>query len=302
LVTDGTTVLSDSEIRERKFKPDEANAIKEKLEGLVKSEDREGIRKVFKDEIGDRLLICPFEDNSLQASSYDLRVGEDAHSITFGKLYSHFTELELQPRECVNIKTLEYVALPTNMTGFIHSKVGVVLDGLAHVSTKVDPGFFGNLMIAVYNNANRPLKLSVEKGFCAISFIQLKSHADNPYFARGEHLGVQGWDKRTSSLRPLKREEKDNVDWDFAKSLFDTYGKPFDSIYWMFEYLHDEFKRDLEQEHFPKFKADIMKDVDGEIHKNQYSTIMTVMTVIVVGFMGIVLAFIAVVLPHIFRH
>lgn len=302
LATEGITVLTDSEIKERKLKPDEADKIRAKLERLVEINDREGIRKLFKDEIGDQLLIIPFEDKSLQASSYDLRVGKEAQSVTFGKLSSNFSELELQPNECVNIKTLEYIALPTNMTGFIHSKVGMVLDGLAHVSTKVDPGFFGNLMIAVYNNANRPLKLSVEEAFCAISFIQLKSHADNPYFARGEHLGVKGWDRRASSLRPLTREEKDHVDWDFTKSLFDTYGKPFDSIYWMFEYLRDEYKKDLEHKHFPEFKKEIMKDVDGAIHRNQYSTLITVASVIIVGFLGIVVAFIAVVLPHIFRH
>jgi deoxycytidine triphosphate deaminase len=291
-------ILSDAEIRAKRIKPEEAKEIVEELEELLKAEDREGIKKVFESRIGDRLLIYPFDENCLQASSYDLRVGDSASSLTFGRRTDDTTKLELQPKECYNVETLEYVALPSNVTAFIHSKVGKVLSGLSHVSTKIDPGFFGHLMIAVYNNGSKSVDLPRKRTFCAITFAKLVSSSSDPYYVKGEHCGKGAWESYVAELREIKRAEKGQVTWDSMKEVFDRYGPPFDIVYEMFHVLSDELEDKFSNKYLRDFRQDLIEKTENTIDKRENNLMRNVTIPIVVS---IVLAFLALIFEVIYR-
>jgi deoxycytidine triphosphate deaminase len=290
-------ILGDADVRAKRIKPEEAKEIVEKLEELLRAEDREGIKKLFESTIGDRLLIYPFDENSLQSSSYDLRVGDSASSLTFGRRTDDTTKLELQPRECANVQTLEYVALPANLTAFIHSKVSKVLSGLSHVSTKVDPGFFGHLMIAVYNDGSKPVSLRKKDTFCAITFAKLVSPSSDPYYLKGEHCGKGAWESYVAELREIRRAEKGQVTWDSMKGVFDSYGPPFDVVYEMFHVLKNEFEDRLSNT-LRDFRQDLIEKTGNMIDKRENNLMRNVMIPIVVS---IVLAFLALIFEVVYR-
>lgn len=289
-LTSEGAVLSDADIRAKRIKPKEAKAIVDKLEELAKAEDTEGIKRVFKSEIGDRLLIYPFDENSLQPSSYDLRVGESASSLTFGRRTDDTTKFMLQPKECGNVQTLEYVALPANVTAFIHSKVGRVLTGLSHVSTKVDPGFFGHLMIAVYHNRSKAaISLRRKDAFCAITLAKLVSPSADPYYLKGKHYG-KAWQSHVAELPEVKRAGRGQVTWDSMEEVFDIYGPPFDVVYEMFDVLGDELENRFSDKYLRDFRQDLIEKTESMIVKRENDLMRNVMIPIVVS---IVLAFLA---------
>jgi deoxycytidine triphosphate deaminase len=279
-LTTVSLILSDGEIKNRLIKPREAADIKERLEGCLKIGDREGIKKIFKEEIRDGILIFPFDETALQAASYDLSVGKKAQSVTFARTYET-VGLRLQPGEAAQIQTSEYIALPSNIAGFIHSKVTKVLDGLSHVSTKVDPGYFGYLVIAVQNNANQLLPIPSLDKLCAISFIQLKSPAINPYFIHGQHLGEKGWMAVESRLQPVKRHEKGDVTLKLMESVFETYGPPFDIVYETFALMQTQ-AQELFDKQMPNLKSQLMTEISAHIDRRENKLLLYLFSSVVI--------------------
>ena len=291
------SLLSRQEILSKLIPPEEAEKIINKLEGYAEIRDRNGITKVFKEDIRGRILIYPFNHDCLQSSSYDFRVGERVISLTFGKEQPP-EKFRLQPKEYAHIQTLEYIAIPVQMMGFIHSKVGKVLDGLSHISTKVDPGFFGHLTIGVYNNIHEAIPLPKGESFCAVSFIELKDSSDQPYFSKGEHLGKKAWDRRISTLEPIKRKEKGEITPDLMRNLFDTYGPPFDVVDGMFYVMGERFEKEMRDKILPRFESNLVNKIYGEMNKREANLWSRVVSVLIVGFVALIITVvIALVIP-----
>lgn len=283
------------EILNKLIPQEEAEKIINKLEEYAEACDRKSIEKVFKENIKDRILIYPFNHDCLQSSSYDFRVGERIISLTFGKEQPS-EKFRLQPGEYAHIQTLEYIAIPVQLMGFIHSKVGKVLDGLSHISTKVDPGFFGHLMVGVYNNAHKAIPLLKGDRFCTVSFIELKKPTAQPYFLSGEHLGKKAWDRRISTLELVARKEKGEITSDLMRSLFDIYGPPFDVIDGMFYVTSEELEKKVKEKILPAFHSDLVKEIYSELDKRENKLLWRVFSVLIIGFIALVITILLAVL------
>lgn len=289
------SLLSDQEIRSKIIPPEEAEKIIKKLEEYAEIRDRNGMKKVFKENIKDRILIHPFNHDCLQSSSYDFRVGERVISLTFGKERPS-EKFRLQPKEYAHIETFEYIAIPVQMMGFIHSKVGKVLDGLSHISTKVDPGFFGHLMIGVYNNSHKVIPLPKGESFCGVSFVELKTPSTQPYFLTGEHIGKKAWDRRISTLELVARKEKGEITPELMRSLFDIYGPPFDVIDGMFDVTREGLEKEVKDKILPPFKSNLVKEIYSEIDKRENKLLWRVFSVLIIGFIALVISVLVAVL------
>jgi deoxycytidine triphosphate deaminase len=124
----------------------------------------------------DRLVIHPFSDGALTPVGYDLRIGLFYKSSRdeVGINLKEGEHIILSPGSTTNIRTMEWIALPRNksISGFICSKVSLVSRGLSHISTTVDPDWYGHLSISVHNHASENIELSVGQPFCTVVFMK----------------------------------------------------------------------------------------------------------------------------------
>lgn len=65
----------------------------------------------------------------------------------------------IAPHDTVLVSTKEYVAVSKNIMGTFHSKVKIVSGGFGHISTTMDPGWKGPLLIALNNPTSKKLHL-----------------------------------------------------------------------------------------------------------------------------------------------
>ena len=132
-----------------------------------------------KDDIKQKkLLIAPFDEQSLTPVGYDLRVGDRYLKMRtklreFRRLKEN-EELTIEHNEVVAIETVEYVGMPQNKTcsGILVSKVSVAEMGLSHISTSLDPDYKGKLIITLTNHSNRKVRLRRKQPFCTVIFLK----------------------------------------------------------------------------------------------------------------------------------
>lgn len=149
------------------------------------------------------LVIDPFDPDSIQPSSIDLRVGSEfrvfANSrypyIDVRQPMEGLTELVkasedepfiLHPGEFVLGSTLERVALPNDKVGRLEGKSSLGRLGLLIHSTAgfVDAGFDGYLTLELSNVANLPITLYPGMKIGQLCLFEMSSPAERPYGSR----------------------------------------------------------------------------------------------------------------------
>ena len=123
-------------------------------------------------EKDDGLKIYPFSNHCLKAASYDLTPTIIAMSSRTGMLETVYREehykkdayyIYVHPKDTVLIVSNEFIILPSNIAGYISSRVSKVVEGFGHISTTIDPNWSGSVLIAVSNPSNQLLKIYVGK-------------------------------------------------------------------------------------------------------------------------------------------
>lgn len=120
--------------------------------------------KLIKDFIQDN-----YDPNSLNPASYDLRASDD---------------IEIEPGKTELISTIEYVALPIDLSGFIKDKSSFLRLKVNVGQGYVDPGFRGNLTVSVTNHSDETVRIRKGMRFCQIVFmmtVETKSGYDGHY-------------------------------------------------------------------------------------------------------------------------
>ena len=85
--------------------------------------------------------------------SYDLRVGGmyRDHRNAGGTALEQSEKITLLPGAAVIVETEETVQLPSKMFGQIVPKVTLLHEGISNTTSKVDPGYNGNLLVTIFN-------------------------------------------------------------------------------------------------------------------------------------------------------
>ncbi len=147
-----------------------------------------------------RIVIDPLDDQAIQPSSVDLRLGNSFrvfrnHTLSHIDVKRDLSELTtlvdaqaddpfiLHPGEFVLGATLERVALGDDLVARLEGKSSLGRLGLLIHSTAgfVDPGFDGQLTLELSNVANLPITLYPGMRIGQISFQQMTTAADAPY-------------------------------------------------------------------------------------------------------------------------
>jgi deoxycytidine triphosphate deaminase len=129
-------------------------------------------------------LLVNADKTSLQACSYDLRIGtifRDGQLINDAHPEAN-SQVIIQPGEIVSIFTLEDVILPDNITAIVfainaQSSRGLLVLNPGHI----DPGFKGPISVKALNLRKVPLALSRKAPIFTIIFEKLSKSTTSPY-------------------------------------------------------------------------------------------------------------------------
>ena len=263
------------------------------MKRLFPEDQVEEAKKFFKEEkfaeIGEGILIYPFETESLSQSTYDLRVGKRAISFTTGEKIDveEKGDLPIHPKEFVGVLTYEYVGLPLSVMGAIRSSTTLVLQGLSHVSTRVHAGYYGNMMVPVCNVGNQIVNLRYKQPFCNIAFEELSPPASEPY--RGHYKGLEDiWGPVVSSIRIWEPTRKDLVKPEMMDEVIKMYGPPFDIVAGMFENLEKRIDQKFKDEWGPLTKKDLISYVDKRVIKLLMTITIPLAAAIILALIGII--------------
>ncbi len=143
--------------------------------------------------------IEPFDENeSLQGSSYDMRLGNKAivsKVMTLDELKSgvesgEAKELNLQTERSLSVPagafalaiTLETIRLSANYAGHIGLRTYYARKGLMILSgIQIDPGWNGHLVLGLANLSPRTITIDHMDQICTIEIHKLTSNANRPY-------------------------------------------------------------------------------------------------------------------------
>ncbi|QAT44060.1 dCTP deaminase [Aminipila luticellarii] len=149
------------------------------------------------------LRIEPIEKDQIQPASVDIRLGdtfsivEDSssgiitlqHEITYKTIRTN--RYLLLPGQFVLATTLEYFALPDNLTAFVEGRSSLGRMGLFIQNAGwVDPGFEGEITLELFNANRCAIELQSGRRVGQLVFAQMDAPAKNPY--RGKYQGQKG--------------------------------------------------------------------------------------------------------------
>jgi dCTP deaminase len=162
------------------------------------------IKQALKDQ---RVVIDPMPDFSVQlgACLVDLRLGN-----TF-RVFNHSTtpyldpqkpetlqdvtteitvpkdgSFTLHPGEFVLAITMEYIEMPDDLTGHLEGRSSIGRLGIVVHSTaaNIECGFRGNITLELANMGRIPVMLHPGMRICSLSFSELTSPAEVPYYKK----------------------------------------------------------------------------------------------------------------------
>jgi deoxycytidine triphosphate deaminase len=185
--------------------------------------------------LGEGIGIYPFRDASLGCMSYDLTIGDEAYSLRKAKMVkiSRDSPLSIEPGETVLILSHEYLVLSAGYAALCVSRARIMNEGVSQTSAKVDPTWFGKLIVPLTNNTKRTLILNYLQPFCALLFLQLNETIPRASFLNRKELPFLGQTTLEYSpphaavWQPLPPDKVKNEDVD---NMVDLFGSPFDVV------------------------------------------------------------------------
>ena len=256
-------------------------------------------------ENGD-LFIAPFDSNQLQSSGYNLTPTRCFYSTKKRCLLNIVedqdeTYVMIDRNDTVLVRTRESVAVSMRLAGAFYSKVKIVSSGFGHVSTTLDPGWEGQLLISLNNPTNRKIKFSIEKmvygkriynSFVTLEFMGLNREttkkSDNPpgrldvlensLNKNVSCLKRKGIEDLRILIATLHQYESESLEDITVKCLTEAEKNEYNTIYQIQDNL--EFKQELEhfmestkKKHLRKIRMEFSKNAEKSIELvNEYVT------------------------------
>jgi dCTP deaminase len=138
-------------------------------------------------------FIDPFDKTSTMAVTREITVGDDERFI-------------MQPGDFVLGTTIEYVEIPDDLVGNLEGRSSIGRLGVIIHSTaaSVECGYKGKITLELANMGKMPVALYPGMRICSLSFSQLSSPADVPYYKKKSAKYV----KQKGPLESRIHEEK----------------------------------------------------------------------------------------------
>jgi dCTP deaminase len=143
---------------------------------LFSDEDIKKALEEYNNNPEDGLLIEPFDRKYLSPVGYDLRVGKQGFSWNKKRIINIESEgrIQIDANDTVVIQTLESLTLSKKVAATVHSVVSkIITKGLSDISTTIDPGYTGKLLISVHNYRDSSTELRFQEYFCTVCFYKV---------------------------------------------------------------------------------------------------------------------------------
>ncbi len=150
-----------------------------------------------------RLVIEPYVEENVQASSVDLTLGGEllfyrsecidlkSHHVPVERLTIPEEGFLIPPKAFLLATTEEYIKLPEDITAFVEGRSSLGRLGLFIENAGwVDAGFEGQITLELYNANNCPIRIYKGVRICQIVLARLDGKAEKPY--RGKYQGQRG--------------------------------------------------------------------------------------------------------------
>jgi dCTP deaminase len=132
----------------------------------------------------EEILINPFDEEQVQAASYDLRVGEKGATTSSKKLINirEHGFLALQPGDFGVLTILEELRLGPQYAARFGLRSKYARKGLiATTGPQIDPGYHGRLIIGITNLTPKPVALAYKDDLISVEFHRLEEPTTKPY-------------------------------------------------------------------------------------------------------------------------
>jgi dCTP deaminase len=150
------------------------------------------------------LIVEPFEEENLQCSSIDLRLGSEvalytnsgcidvkSQDIRVNRLEITDRGFEIMPGQFLLATTVEYIKLPNYLTAFVEGRSSLGRLGLFIENAGwVDAGFEGQITLELFNANHCPIRLYRDMRICQLVFARLDREPGRVY--RGKYRGQRG--------------------------------------------------------------------------------------------------------------
>jgi dCTP deaminase len=130
------------------------------------------------------IVIDPFDENQVQAASYDLRVGPQGAATSTKKIVSIADTgyIILQPGDFAVVTVLEELRLGPQYAARFGLRSKYARKGIiATTGPQIDPGFHGRLMLGVTNLTPKAISIPYKDDFVTIEFHRLEQATSKPY-------------------------------------------------------------------------------------------------------------------------
>jgi deoxycytidine triphosphate deaminase len=273
-------ILSNKEIKNRLIKKEE---IKEAREWWTSGEW---------DKIGKQILIDPLKLENLSVCGYDLSVGEEYISLREPHTPKTLKEEEsftIEPGETVLILTEEFLGFPKNITALVVPRARWIFEGTYLNATRVDPTWYGKLLIGFTNIAKYPITLTRGETFCTCQFIEIQE-IEKPltkkdvYFLGRTKIGKIDF----AHARPQELLSPNKVTREDLEKVVKTFGKPWDIVHGSIERIKGEIIQYMERDMVPSLTEEITNVVIREAFKIQQRWHKILIAGLLTGFFTIV--------------
>jgi dCTP deaminase len=137
--------------------------------------------------------VTPFEENQVNAASYDVRVSDHWICPTRDPEEIHAPSIKLFPGEVVLASSMEYVRIPRDVACDLKLKSTLGRLWINHsLAGWCDPGFQGEITLELQNLGPQPFVLEAGRRIAQLIFIAMESEPDVAYGDPGSSSHYQG--------------------------------------------------------------------------------------------------------------
>ncbi len=150
---------------------------------VIPKEEYEVAKKWFQKgdwvSIKGKILIDPFNIKNSGPFSYDLCVGDEVFELNSKRKISmiRMKEAFIEPGEIFFVLTQEYIGLPREFASSVMPRFSLVREGVMQSMTKIDPTWYGKIVVAIANHSKDRFLLKKGQTFCTMVIHRLDKPA-----------------------------------------------------------------------------------------------------------------------------
>jgi deoxycytidine triphosphate deaminase len=247
------------------------------------------------DTFKDRIVVDPFSDKLIGPVGYELRVGTEYLSLRDPYNTKKLDEgdvLTIDPSETVLVLTEEYLCLPKTIAGSVVPKARHIFTGLVLNTTRVEPTWYGKLVVGITNVGKNPLRLMRGETFAVCQFSSC-TEVEKPLTVENTpHLGrrtIGTIDFRGMISRmPMDPESVTRGD---MKKVVEMFGYPWDIVDGMIRRTQEEVVEHISRDVAPGISEEAVAEAVKVAFKRQTDLMIALVAGLLALLTAIVLRF-----------